>query len=178
MEFAPCLYPSEADREMVYAWLQQRHLLDRKLVIMHAGASARRPAKRWPYFSELAELLAHRERMTLWVGGADDRHANAELERITGVDATAEFSLLQLVALTSHAEFAVTNDSGPMHLLACSAIPVYGLFGPSDWRRNHAVGRREHVLSLNRDEAVFRATRLEELTVGHVLQQLEQGGVL
>ena len=174
----PCLYPSETDREMVYAWMLQRDLLDRKLVIMHAGASARRPEKRWPYFSELAVSLARRERMTLWIGGADDRHANAELAGTTGVDATAEFSLLQLVALTSHAEFAVTNDSGPMHLLSCGSIPVYGLFGPSNWRRNHAVGRREHVLSLNRDDAVFRVTRLEQLTAGHVLQQLEQDGVL
>ena len=175
---APCLYPSEADRETVYAWLRQRDLTDRKLVIMHAGTSARRPEKRWPYFLELAVSLARSERMTLWIGGADDRHTNTELARTTGVDATAEFSLLQLVALTSHAELSVTNDSGPMHLLSCGAIPVYGLFGPSDWRRNHAVGRREHVLSLNRDEAVFRATRLEELTAGHVLQQLEQDGVL
>ena len=174
----PCLYPPEADREMVYAWLQQRDLLDRKLVIMHAGASARRPEKCWPYFSELAVSLARRERMTLWIGGAEDKHANTELARTTGVDATAEFSLLQLVALASHAEFAVTNDSGPMHLLACSTIPVYGLFGPSDWRRNHAVGQADHVISLNREEPLFRATRLEELTAGHVLQQLEQDGIL
>ena len=175
---APCLYPTETDREMVYAWLQQRDLLDRKLVIMHAGASARRPEKCWPYFSELAVSLARRGFLILWVGGADDRHINAELARTSGVDATAEFSLLQLVALTSHAVFAVTNDSGPMHLLSCGSIPVYSLFGPSDWRRNHAVGQREHVLSLNRDETVFRATRLEKLTAGHVLQQLEQDGVL
>ena len=174
----PCLYPPEADREMVYAWLQQRDLLDRKLVIMHAGASARRPEKCWPYFPELAVSLARRDFQTLWVGSADDRHTNTELARTTGVDATAEFSLLQLVALTSHAEFAVTNDSGPMHLLSCGAIPVYGLFGPSDWRRNHAVGQFDHVVSLNRDEPVFRATRLEGLTPDHVLRQLEQDGVL
>ena len=175
---APCLYPSEADREMVYAWLRQRDLTDRKLVIMHAGTSARRPEKRWPYFLELAVSLARSERMTLWIGGADDRHTNTELARTTGVDATAEFSLLQLVALASHAEFAVTNDSGPMHLLSCGSIPVYGLFGPSDWRRNHAVDQVDHVVSLNRDEPVFRATRLEGLTPDHVLRQLEQDGVL
>ena len=168
----PCLYPSEADREMVYAWLQQRDLLDRKLVIMHACASARRPAKRWPYFSELAELLARRDRFTLWIGATDDRHINSKLARTTGVDATAEFTLLQLVALASHAEFAITNDSGPMHLLACGSIPVYGLFGPSDWRRNHAVGKIDHVISLNRDEPVFRATRLQDLQVDRVLLQL------
>ena len=175
---APRLCPSEADREMVYAWLRQRDLSDRKFVIMHAGASALRPEKRWPYFAELALSLARRERLTLWIGGADDRHTNAELARTSGVDATAEFSPLQLLALTSHAEFAVSNDSGPMHLLACGPIPVYGLFGPSNWRRNHAVGQRDRVLSLNRGEPVFRATRLQQLKMDHVVRQLEQDGVL
>ena len=174
----PCLYPSAADREKVDAWLQERDLADRKLVIMHAGASARRPEKRWPYFRELAEALAQRGFLTLWAGGEEDRHTNADLARVTGADATGAFSFLQLVALTAHAQFAVTNDSGPMHLLACGSIPVYGLFGPSDWRRNHAVGQRERVLSLNRDEPVFRTTRLAELKAGQALRQLEQDGVL
>ena len=174
----PCLHPSDQDREKVHAWLQERDLANQKLVIMHAGASARRPEKRWPYFRELAESLAQRGYFTLWAGGSEDRHTNADLARVTGVDASATFSMRQLVALTAHARFAVTNDSGPMHLLACGSIPVYGLFGPSDWRRNHAVGQRDRVLSLNRHEPVFRETRLADLETGHVLRQLERDGVL
>ena len=174
----PCLYPSDQDREKVHAWLQVRDLTDRKLVIMHAGASARRPEKRWPYFRELAVSLAQRGFLTVWAGAEEDRHTNADLARVTGADATGAFSFLQLVALTAHAQFAVTNDSGPMHLLACGPIPVYGLFGPSDWRRNHAVGQRDRVLSLNREEPVFRTTRLTELKVGQALRQLERGGIL
>ena len=174
----PCLYPSAADREKVRAWMQQRNLADRHLVIMHAGAGARRPEKRWPHFRELAEALARRGFFTLWAGGEDDRHTNAGLARVLGADATGAFSFLQLVALTAHAQFAVTNDSGPMHLLACGSIPVYGLFGPTDWRRNHAVGQRQRVLSLNRDEPVFRTTRLAELKAGQALRQLERDGIL
>ncbi|MCY3750533.1 MAG: glycosyltransferase family 9 protein [Gammaproteobacteria bacterium] len=174
----PCLRPSAADREKVDAWLQNKELAGRKLVVMHAGASARRPEKRWPYFRELAESLAQRGFFALWAGGEDDRHTNADLARVTGVDASATFSFLQLVALTEHAQFAVTNDSGPMHLLACGSIPVYGLFGPSDWRRNHAVGQCDRVLSLNRDEPVFRKTSLMELKPGHALRQLERDGIL
>ena len=175
---APRLDPAGADRELVDGWLRQRGLADRKLVIMHAGAGARRPEKRWPYFSELAVSLEQRGFVTVWAGGKDDRHINAELAGVTGVDASGAFSYLQLVALASRAGFAVTNDSGPMHLLACGSIPVYGLFGPSDWRRNHAVGQRDRVLSLDRDEPVFRATRLADLETGQVLRRLEQHGAL
>ena len=171
----PCLSPSRKDREKVDAWLQERALADRKFVIMHAGAGARRPEKRWPYFSQLAEALARRAHLTLWVGGPEDSSVNAALSRITGEDATDEFTFLQLVALASRAEFAVTNDSGPMHLMACASIPVYGLFGPSDWRRNHAVGQQDHVLSLDRDEPVFRATRLRDMTLDFVLERLGFG---
>ena len=174
----PCLYPGAADAEKVRAWLHERGLAHRKLVIMHAGASAGRPEKRWPYFRELAVSLAQRGFVTLWAGGNDDRQTNAGLARVTGVDASAAFSYLQLAALTVHAQFAVTNDSGPMHLLACGSIPVYGLFGPTDWRRSHAVGQRQRVLSLNRNEPVFRHTRLAELNTGQVLLQLEQDAII
>ena len=174
----PCLRPSAQDREKVHAWLHERDLADRKLVIMHAGASARRPEKRWPHFRNLAVSLAQRGFLTVWAGGEEDRHTNAALARVTGVDASATFSFMQLVALTEHAQFAVTNDSGPMHLLACGSIPVYGLFGPSDWRRNHAVGQRDRVLSLNRHEPLFRKTGLAELKPGQALRQLERDGVM
>ena len=175
---APRLSPTGADRETVDAWLRERDLADRKFVIMHAGASNRRPEKRWPYFSELAVLLEQRGLLTIWAGGKDDKHINAKMAGVAGMDASGAFSLLHLAALASRAEFAVTNDSGPMHLLACASIPVYGLFGPSDWRRNHAVGRRDQVLSLDRDEPVFRATRLQDLKADFVLGQLEQDGIL
>ena len=175
---APRLSPSGSDREKVDAWLSERDLAHRKFVIMHAGASKRRPEKRWPCFAELAVSLEQRGFVTVWAGGKDDRQLNAELSRTSGVDATAAFSFLQLVALASRAGFAVTNDSGPMHLLACGSIPVYGLFGPSDWRRNHAVGQRDRVLSLDREEPAFRATRLADLETGQVLRRLEQHGAL
>ena len=175
---APCLRPLEEDQANVDSWLQERGLAQRKLVIMHAGASARRPQKRWPHFQELAVSLTQRGFETIWVGGADDGTANAALARVTGTDATAAFPLLQLVALARHARFAVTNDSAPMHLLACGAIPVYGLFGPTDWRRNHAVGQSDCVLSLNRHESAFRPTRLADLDARHALRQLEQDGLI
>ncbi len=175
---APCLHPSATDRATVTEWLQTRRLASRRLALMHAGASAGRPEKRWPYFHELALALARRGLLTLWIGGADDRDITAELARVTGVDAGGAFSLLQLAALTAHARLAVTNDSGPMHVLACGSIPIYGLFGPSDWRRNHAVGQRARVLSLNRNESVFRPTRLADLKPDQALRQLEQDGIL
>jgi ADP-heptose:LPS heptosyltransferase len=43
--------------------------------------------------------------------------------------------------------FAVTNDSGPMHILATAGLPVYACFGPTDWRRSHAPGQESRILT-------------------------------
>ena len=88
----PATPPTAGPGKSRRVWLQERDLAGRKLVIMHAGASARRPEKRWPYFRELAEALAQRGFLTLWAGGEEDRRANADLARVTGADATGAFS--------------------------------------------------------------------------------------
>ncbi len=169
----PCLSPDEQHHNRASRWLRQQGLLNRRFVIMHGGASRGHPEKRWPYFSDLALRLKTAGLETLWIGGKDEGETNRLLAEITGVNGSGAFSLLELVALTQHARFAVTNDSGPMHVLACGKIPVYGFFGPTDWRRNHAVGHKHHVLSLNRREPVFRETNLAELHVDHVVDILQ-----
>ena len=35
-----------------------------------------------------------------------------------------------------------------MHILSCADLPVYALFGPTDWRRYHALGQEQNVISL------------------------------
>ncbi len=132
----------------VSAWLETHLPGERKLVLMHAGSSRHWPSKRWEetHFIELARQLEARGLSVIWIGGEDDRTLNRRLALAAGVDATGAFSLIDLVALGSRAAFAISGDSGPMHLLSLSGIPVYALFGPTDWRRSHATGQRHRVL--------------------------------
>ncbi len=132
----------------VSAWLEKHLPGDRKRVLMHAGSSRRWPSKRWEeaHFSDLAHWLEASNFSVIWIGAEDDWEVNQRLSKEVGVDATGAFSYMDLVALGHHAAFAITNDSGPMHLLSLSGIPVYAFFGPTDWRRSHAIGQQEHVL--------------------------------
>jgi ADP-heptose:LPS heptosyltransferase len=132
----------------VAAWLQQQGLAGRPLVLMHAGSSRRWPAKRWgeAHYQTLAARLEARGFVVIWIGGEDERALNSRLASHTGVDATAAFSLAELLALAGHAVFAVSNDSGPMHVLSAAGLPVYAFFGPTDWQRSHAPGQAARVL--------------------------------
>ena len=136
-------------RSRVEDWLQVRGLTGQALVLLHAGSSSRWPSKRWPaaHFRELAKALAGQDLHIIWIGGSDDAGLNRTLASSTGTDASGEFSYPELAALAANAVFAVTNDSGPMHILAAAGLPVYACFGPTDWRRSHALGQKNRVLT-------------------------------
>jgi ADP-heptose:LPS heptosyltransferase len=124
-----------------------------RYVLVHAGSSPRWLSKRWApeRFAELAELLIKDGITVVWIGADDEIDLNAALAAKTGIDATDLFSLQELVELGRGAEFALVSDSGPMHLLSASGIPVYAFFGPTDFNRSHAIGQRNNVLSSNAD---------------------------
>jgi len=175
---SPWLPIQDPDRLTAAAWLKDRGLTGAPFAILHPGASPAHPGKRWPYFSELAAAIRAAGLEVIWTGGADDMALVHDLASLAGIDASGKFSLTQLAALGAHARFAVTNDSAPMHVLACSGIPVFGLFGPTDWRRNHAVGQRERVISAGPAREVFIPTALSGLPATAVVEKLRAAGLL
>jgi ADP-heptose:LPS heptosyltransferase len=144
----PSLPVSKTAASRVADWLQQQGLAGEKLVPLHAGSSRDWPAKRWPevYFRALAASLEDRGLKVIWIGSKPELSLNSRLAAHAGIDATAVFRPAELVALAERAVFAVSNDSGPMHVLSAAGLPVYAFFGPTDWQRSHAIGQAERVL--------------------------------
>ena len=138
-------------------WLHKHGLNNDNLVLMHAGASSLHPEKRWPHFSRIAELLAASGYEIVWLGADDDADINVQLAKARGIDATNAFNIFELIELGRNALLAITNDSGPMHVLACADLPVYALFGPTKWRRNYAIGQQDYVISLGKSNSVWLA---------------------
>ena len=137
----------------------------------------------------MALASAHEARgfVVIWIGGEDERALNERLSGCTGVDATAAFSFAGLLALAQQAVFAVTGDSGPMHVLSASGLPVYAFFGPTDWRRSHALGQAARVLvnpvpcspcQLPVCPPERRHACLQGITPESVLARLESDGML
>jgi ADP-heptose:LPS heptosyltransferase len=176
----PC---TPAARSAVAAFRAAHGLADGAYVVLHAGASPTRPAKCWPGFGGLAERLTAAGLAVVWLGGGPDRARNAALAAVHGgIDATDLFSIPQLAELARYGRCAVTNDSGPMHACAASGVPVFGLFGPSDWRRNHALGQRERVIACTDLVPAYAGQRcadcLADLDVETVWRRIVDSGVI
>ena len=99
------------------------------------------------HYRELATVLAARGMEVVWIGAMAEQELNRRLSAAAGIDATAQFDYCELATLAGHALFAITSDSGPMHVLSTAGLPVYAFFGPTDWRRSHALGQQQRVLT-------------------------------
>lgn len=178
----PYLPVTELIVNKVSKWLTLNHTNNKTLALIHAGSSHLHPQKRWPYFSELAKILVENNINLVWIGSDDDAALNKKLSRGYGIDATNQFTLPELVELGKHASFAITNDSAPMHILSCSSIPVYSLFGPTNPRRTHALGQKKHIINASGNIALndrdFIPTAINKITCELVIKRLKDDGFL
>lgn len=178
----PVLPAGEADRAAVAEFVAAHGLAARRFALLHAGASALRQDKVWPHFGELGTRLEKHGVRAVWLGASGDRVRNAQLAAGGGIDATDAFTIVQLAEIARHARFAVTNDSGPMHVISAAEIPLFGLFGPSNWRRNHALGQAHRVLACVDYDPAFKGQLagdcLGRIPVAAVWSRLEQEGLV
>jgi len=90
-------------------------------------------SKRWTYYREAAKLLAERG-LDVWVvGGPDEQAISAEIVAAGGPrvrDLTGTDLRNGILAMAA-ARFAVSNDSGLMHIAAALGTPTMGIFGPT-----------------------------------------------
>jgi heptosyltransferase III len=108
---------------------------NRRLVILHAGATW--PAKQWgaEQYAKLAALLARSTGVRiLLTGGPRDDTTLREVEQKSQRTAQriGALTLRELAALLSLADAFVGNDGGPMHIAAAVGTPTVGVFGPGE----------------------------------------------
>ena len=182
---APSLPVSDKEKQHIKSWLEENSLVKDSFIIIHAGGSKHHLEKRWPYFQQLAEILSARGKSIVWVGGNDDLEINKSLSTITGTNACNQFTFSELAELGKHASFAITNDSGPMHILACANIPIYAFFGPTNWNRTHAIGQEKNVIFAKgnndlsqEDNEIFRPTPLKLISIDAVVNRLASDELL
>lgn len=106
-----------------------------------------RPTKRWPFYRELAALLAP-EVPVVVLGlpgdGWEPAGGARRVANLTGLPLRASAAVLARAAV------AVVNDSAPLHLAQAVGTPVVALFGPTHPRLGFGPrGARDVVLGLD-----------------------------
>jgi ADP-heptose:LPS heptosyltransferase len=111
------------------------------------GSSPKRLAKRWPsdHFGDLARSLRDRGIMPVVIGSADESALAAAIP--AAIDLTGQTRFGDLADLARAAQFAVGNDTGPMHLIATAGCPTVTLFSTdSNPSQCAPVGRWTRIL--------------------------------
>ncbi len=104
-------------------------------VVLAPGAAD--SAKRWgpSGFVAVADFLAAQGRQVMFVGGPAEeelvKKIRAEMKH-PSLSVVSKTDLRELAFVLTKARFAVTHDSGAMHLASYFGVPVVALFGPTD----------------------------------------------
>ncbi|HEV2430537.1 MAG TPA: lipopolysaccharide heptosyltransferase II [Burkholderiales bacterium] len=134
------------------------------------------PAKRWPYFSELAPKLGT---PAVLLGSRNDEQAAAG---IPGKNLIGKTSLDEAIRLIAGAAAVVSNDSGLMHVAAALGRPQVALFGSSSPEHTPPASPRARVLWLKlecspcfeRECPLGHFRCMKEITVEQVLAAMDQ----
>jgi len=134
------------------------------------------PAKRWPYFADLAARLPI---PAVLLGSRNDAEAAAG---IAGQNLVGKTSLDEAIDLIAGAQYVVTNDSGLMHVAAALGRPLVALFGSSSPEKTPPQSASARVLWLKpecspcfRRECPLGHFRcLREISVDQVLAEVNR----
>jgi heptosyltransferase-1 len=133
-----------AERECE-SWLYERGA--GQFVLLNPGAGW--GAKQWPAerYGQVAQQLAEDGlKSFINFGPGEENIALAVKASSCGAAETVKTSLTQLIALIRRAKLFIGGDTGPMHLAAALGVPVVGIFGPTNPKRNGPFGARNIVL--------------------------------
>jgi heptosyltransferase-1 len=135
-------------------------------------------AKQWPAerFGELAAELAKAGVTTLVNASHEgDEVAGRVVAASSGAARVVACGIAELTSLLRRAALFVGGDSGPTHLAAALAVPLVGLYGPTDPARNGPWGAGRCRV-LRHGSSTTSHKRVEE--IDHGLARIEVAEVL
>lgn len=157
---------------------------DRPAVALMPGAEYG-PAKRWPYYAELAGRLAAQGRQVWIFGSAKEKDLGQSIaqNRAHIHDLCGRTRLADVVDLLAGAQAAVSNDSGLMHVASAVGTPLVALYGSSSPKMTPPLSQSAKVLYLGlecspcfeRECPLGHFNCLRQIGVEQVLAALEPG---
>jgi len=139
--------PVPPDAQRFVAQRLEEAGVDGRRVLVAVNPAASDPSRRWPVekFAELIDRLGQAGDVSILVvahsANRDLTRKLLSLIRVSAVDLTGAFDLVQLAGLFKRCRLLISNDSGPVHLAVAVSTPVIAIFGrnqaglsPERWR--------------------------------------------
>ena len=131
-QLRPRLYPGDDERRVVDKLLADAGIDDKDFIVLGPGSAW--GTKRWPFYPELALLLADRFSIVV-VGGNGDVESGdiiaGQLPTGRALNSAGRLSLLASAEIIGRAKALVGNDSAPQHLASAMGTPTVTIFGPT-----------------------------------------------
>jgi heptosyltransferase-2 len=139
------------DNDLQQALLRRFGLTRGNFVALAPGAEYG-PAKRWPstHYAALARELSKRGLACVIFGGGGDELVGEEIRALAPevLNLCGKTQLEEAVDLIAAARFAVSNDSGLMHVAAATGTPVVAVYGSTSTENTPPLSQRCAVVSL------------------------------
>lgn len=125
---------------------------EEKIAAFSVGSSTKE--KNWPAssYGKAADAMAEKGMRPVFFGVKSEMPLVEEAlsvmkHRDRAVAAAGKLSMGEFIAAAGRASIAFTNDSGPMYVFDSRGVPTIALFGPSNARLHHPMGRRSCALA-------------------------------
>lgn len=130
-QLRPRLYPGDDERRAVDKLLADAGITESFIALAPGSAWG---TKRWPFYPELALLLADRFPIVVIGGNGDVESGDVivgDLAAGRAVNSAGRLSLLASAEIIARAKALVGNDSAPQHLASAMGTPTVTIFGPT-----------------------------------------------
>jgi lipopolysaccharide heptosyltransferase I len=143
----PLIIPDDVRSSMDRKLRKGGHDGSKRLLIFNLGAAWE--TKRW--FPEQWAALAERTRfedaspLLLW-GTETEKQLASEVNKKTGVPLAPFLSIKEVLALLQRTSLLVSGDTFALQAASALSVPLVGLFGPTNPRRNGPFRPRDRVI--------------------------------
>ena len=142
-----------------------RFSLPENYALIVPGSAPKRPEKRWPahHYASLCHALNNKDITPILIGTLAEKDVIEAIKKDCPdvIDLSGQTKLEDLPVLARGAQFAIGNDTGPMHMIGPTGCKTFVLFSAHSKPHRHAP--------LGENVQTIQKSNLENLSVERVL---------
>lgn len=144
---------------------------DKKYILFFPFCSKDLPHKRWPYFSELINLIKqnHPQYELVVAPGPDEIVEAKNFNVKIALNNNLALNFFELASLIKKSHLVIANDTGPAHMAAHLGAKGFALFGPHTTPDKVSIERKRFIALQTLDLKLLFADRVYALIKSSII---------